>query len=1432
MGIKITGTFVPGGEFPLVEDSHLKGGLRVVETTQDRDNIPELDRKFGMLVYVMEDKKLYQLLDDGSGDVTNNILWKESALGSGSGALKARLISRFNIDLSGTPTIDGVDTQANDIIAVFGQTDSTQNGFYKINQDGTWERTLLKEGDHAAGILFIVEEGNDYHDTLWLITNDEGSDVVGTDGLSAKPLTQNEVLVKNITVRLCESQFNVDFNNPPKQLDYTDYSDGDWVCLLAQNDKRQNGIWVVDSQNGWYRPDILKNGTSVAGLLFTVEEGCLNQDTLWLFINDPGKDIIGTDEIEAKKVSYDGSIEYTEIKTIQDVDEANQFFDLEYTPLPNYHFELFLNGQLLNPEVDYTLSGKRVSFLTHIQKGDLVSVYYRYIVGEHCVPPAPPSPYFEFEVTYQQDNSTLNISYIGYNNNYDNIEIDWGDGSKQTFGTDQTNVSHTYASLGTYRVKIKGFSWIRFNDDSSNLHPDIIVVKHWGDMEQYQNLGSMFANMEKISLDTDDILNPSNPVSADSMFKNSPNFNSEVNKIKFDNITSINHMFSGAESFNQDVSGWDVSNLTELQYVFQNAKAFNQNINTWNVSNITNMEGLFDGAQAYNQPMDTWDTSNVTNMKYMFRGTANFDQDISGWNVDKVTECDEFRWQSALSCDHTPDLPASCTGCFNDFKFKVTVNSGESMWFGNIQSKGDTDLIVDWGDGTIDNLGTTYNNNLSHTYNAGGTYTVKIHGHKRIKMQGYTNPVEIIHWGDNRAWEDLSYMFASMTQLTINTDDILSPVNEVSATHMFNYCRNLNCNLDQYIDTKNFTQMDSFLAECNNFNGTVNGFNISKITSLNKFFYNCFKFNQPVDNWDTSNVTDMSYCFYRCYNFNQPLNTWNTSKVTNMTYMFNQAVKFNQDLDKWDTSNVTNMAHLFDYALAFNGDVSTWDTSNVTTMESIFQNAQAFNQDISNWNTSKNTTLRRAFYNCYVFNQDLSKWDVSNVTTLYQTFYSCKVFNQPLDNWDTSNVTDMTQTFYHCAEFNQPLNSWNISKVTTLYGTFDGCVKFNQDLNNWDTSNVKTLYKTFNNCQVFNGDITTWNTSNVTNMYQTFNNCYNFNQPIGNWDVSKVTTFYSCFSSCANFNQPLNNWNTGSATNMQNMFLKCSEFNQDLDKWDVSNVTNMSGMFRLATKFDGNISTWNTSNVTSMNSMFSDAHSFNQPLNDWDVSNVTDMSYMFERAYNFNRPLNNWNTGKVTKFNMMFHQASAFNQDISTWNTSSAVDMSNMFNGASSFNQPLNSWTLTNVTTIANMFYGCSKFNQDLNNWDTKNITSMHGVFTSCTAFNGDISTWNTSNVTDMSNMFQNANQFNRDISGWDVSNVTNMSHMFENADSFNIDISSWDTSNVTDMSYMFNNNDAFDQDISGWNVSNVQYCSNFRGGTSVLQCSHTPALPAECTGC
>ena len=287
--------------------------------------------------------------------------------------------------------------------------------------------------------------------------------------------------------------------------------------------------------------------------------------------------------------------------------------------------------------------------------------------------------------------------------------VDWGDGSTSN---ETGNATHSYATAGTYQVKITGvFPAIHFGtlpDLDVNLEK-IKSIDQWGnqvwqsmeeafkgcihlkytatdtpDLSEVSHLGHMF---EKAASFNGDIGNwdVSNVINMASLFDSAKVFNQDISSWDMSNVTDMSSMFNGAEVFNQDIGNWDVSNVTNMETTFRNAFAFNQDISGWDVSNVTNMTGMFSFAIAFNQDISSWDVSKVTNMAEMFIEAQVFNQDISGWNVSNVTNmrvmfllarafnqdltgwpvgnvtnCDLFGFSSAMNPDDLPDF-TSCT---------------------------------------------------------------------------------------------------------------------------------------------------------------------------------------------------------------------------------------------------------------------------------------------------------------------------------------------------------------------------------------------------------------------------------------------------------------------------------------------------------------------------------------------------------------------------------------------------------------------------------------------------------------------------------------------------------------------------------------------------------------------------------------------------
>lgn len=96
--IRIIATIEAAGDFPVVLDDEVKGGMRSVATSADRNAITQAHRKEGMLVYVRDVDIFYKLEAD-------LLSWTETLSGSGSGATGAT----GPRGPAGPPGMDGAD---------------------------------------------------------------------------------------------------------------------------------------------------------------------------------------------------------------------------------------------------------------------------------------------------------------------------------------------------------------------------------------------------------------------------------------------------------------------------------------------------------------------------------------------------------------------------------------------------------------------------------------------------------------------------------------------------------------------------------------------------------------------------------------------------------------------------------------------------------------------------------------------------------------------------------------------------------------------------------------------------------------------------------------------------------------------------------------------------------------------------------------------------------------------------------------------------------------------------------------------------------------------------------------------------------------------------------------------------------------------------
>jgi surface protein len=220
-------------------------------------------------------------------------------------------------------------------------------------------------------------------------------------------------------------------------------------------------------------------------------------------------------------------------------------------------------------------------------------------------------------------------------------EVDWGDGSSDTITAhDQSEITHTYASAGTYTIKItnelRGWSFSNTGDKLKVLN-----ISNWGVFEHttfraFQGC----ANLTLTATDAPTFVISGSPSTnrANSFFNTCSQVNGPVNQWDISGIINLTAFFSFASLFNQPLNNWDVSSVTTFNQTFRSASSFNQDISSWsiNTSSSVDMQNMFLNNSAFNTSIDNWDVSEVTNMNQMFRGSV-YNQQLNSWDVSNVT---------------------------------------------------------------------------------------------------------------------------------------------------------------------------------------------------------------------------------------------------------------------------------------------------------------------------------------------------------------------------------------------------------------------------------------------------------------------------------------------------------------------------------------------------------------------------------------------------------------------------------------------------------------------------------------------------------------------------------------------------------------------------------------------------------------------------
>ena len=330
-----------------------------------------------------------------------------------------------------------------------------------------------------------------------------------------------------------------------------------------------------------------------------------------------------------------------------------------------------------------------------------------------------------FESVWKVSTDDSTLFFPGGSGDTCNYTIDWGDGATDSYTSCEEYHSHTYASAGTYNIKVTGTinKWSCDTFVNANLDPsicdtfcndaedDVIYamcmelcgktqraicgnnISMVGIMDKYpvligiESFGPVgltsrsFANANQLTyVSSKDIPNANTLTDMGYMFSGAVLFNSDIGNWDTSQTQTMSYMFYGASSFNQSLSAWDTSNVTRMDYMFDGAKSFNQPLNSWNTSKVKDMRFMFVDAHSFNQPLHSWDTSNVESMSRMFSYATSFNQPLNSWNVAKVTSMEGMFINAKEFNQSLSDWDVSNVTSMEDMFNKAASFNGELDW--------------------------------------------------------------------------------------------------------------------------------------------------------------------------------------------------------------------------------------------------------------------------------------------------------------------------------------------------------------------------------------------------------------------------------------------------------------------------------------------------------------------------------------------------------------------------------------------------------------------------------------------------------------------------------------------------------------------------------------------------------------------------------
>jgi len=228
------------------------------------------------------------------------------------------------------------------------------------------------------------------------------------------------------------------------------------------------------------------------------------------------------------------------------------------------------------------------------------------------------------------------------------IRIDWGDGTITSLNATSGDAgnTHTYASFGTYLVRISG-----------KLYQFGLGETAWTSGRNYLTKCLSFGTGLGL-------------VSLYGAFRDGADALA-VPKYLPNSITTMRSMFAycSGNNFNPDVSQWNTGSVTDMRTMFSNCYGnnFKPDVSQWNTSSVTNMRTMFSNCYGnnFNPDVSNWNVNNVSDMTSIFYNCsgANFNggrgvsgTGIASWQLRQAgVDCTSFMASAKVQPDSYMD---------------------------------------------------------------------------------------------------------------------------------------------------------------------------------------------------------------------------------------------------------------------------------------------------------------------------------------------------------------------------------------------------------------------------------------------------------------------------------------------------------------------------------------------------------------------------------------------------------------------------------------------------------------------------------------------------------------------------------------------------------------------------------------------------------